>query len=113
MQQLTLIASMVTLSKPNKVHVQFLLWGTGKYVRDAQRLEGKQPAVLYTLARDGALHSYTYTPGSREGIGVSAAVAEDVDTDEQTLATASQPAFTGDAQACRSSSTGAQYSLQA
>lgn len=72
----------------------------GEHVAEAARLEGKQPPALYSLARDGALHSYVFLPDARSAAAAAqppTATADSMQADsdaEQTLS-AAHPAFTG------------------
>lgn len=70
---------------------------------EAARLEGKQPPALYSLARDGALHSYVFlpdpeAPGAAASAAAPAADAEDEVAEDGAaggVVTAARPAFTG------------------
>ncbi len=76
----------------------------GEHVADAARLEGKQPPVLYTLSRDGALHSWVFLPNPEPPDAAGApASAEGADDDMEEDAAegavaAVRPAFTGGCQ---------------
>lgn len=73
----------------------------GQHVAEAARLEGKQPPALYSLARDGALHSYVFLPdpeGAAASAVASAAGAEDEAAEHCAagdVVTAARPSFTG------------------
>lgn len=71
---------------------------------EAARLEGKQPPVLYTLARDGALYSWAFLPNPEPpDAGGAPAPAEGADDDMEEdpaegAVAAVRPAFTGGSQ---------------
>ena len=88
-------------------HASFSIATTGQHVAEAAKLEGKQPPVLYSLARDGALHSYVFL---RDAPDTAAAAASPADEEASaggdlaatrgrpgggTAIAAAQPAFTG------------------
>lgn len=67
---------------------------------ESARLEAQQPPMLYTLARDGALHSWVFLPDpEQQGAGAAepAGKAEDAmeEDDAEAVVSAMQPAFTG------------------
>ena len=72
----------------------------GEHVAEAARLEGKQPPALYSLARDGALHSYVFLPDAQSAATAAqppGATADSMqaDSDAEQSLSAARPAFTG------------------
>jgi hypothetical protein len=72
----------------------------GEHVAEAARLEGKQPPALYSLARDGALHSYVFLPDVQSAAAAAhpaggMADSMQADDDAEQTVPAARPAFTG------------------
>lgn len=76
------------------------MFGAGEHVAEAARLEAKQPPALYSLARDGALHSYVFLPdvqsagAAAQPPGGTADSMQAKSAGELTVS-AARPAFTG------------------
>jgi hypothetical protein len=73
---------------------------SGEHVAEAARLEGKQPPALYSLARDGALHSYVFTHDVQPAgapAQPSGSTADSLQSDDaaEHAVSAARPAFTG------------------
>ncbi len=70
---------------------------TGAHVANTARLEGRTPPVLYTLARDGALHSFVYDrPAAPPALPPHADSSDDENgAGGDAAASPPQPPFTG------------------
>jgi hypothetical protein len=85
--------------------VLLMLTCAGEHVAEAARLEGKQPPALYSLARDGALHSYVFLPDVQPAGAAaqpSGSTADSMQADGATehAVLAARPAFTGQPAVC-------------